>query len=284
VSRDRRQEQRRQRNLQRQQQRREGRAPLGAAPLGAYEFPGIMGWMQRNAKWLFLGGIVVLVVSLGGGSLLSSNPIVTPTPTPTPSVTDTPTPTATPSGTPTSTPDPTIQRAYTRPPETVIDPTHTYDAIIRLEKGGEIRVRLDPKNAPVQTNNFVFLARNRFFDGLTFHRVLPGFVAQGGDPQGTGFGGPGYSLAPEKNSLKMDAGAISMAGSQGPNGQLQQLSGSQFFITFAPTPSLQSLGFSAFGQVTEGMDLLTQITPRDPSKPNQPAADVIKQIEIVEGS
>ena len=240
------------------------------------EFGGFMGWMQRNTKWLFLGGILVMVVSLGGSSLLTLKPTPTPTPstTPTAVASATATPTSSASATPTA--DPSIQRKFDKAPDTVIDATHTYDAILHMKKGGDIRVQLLPKDAPIQTNNFVFLARNRFFDGLTFHRVIPGFVAQGGDPQGTGFGGPGYTLPPEKNALKFDAGVISMASSSA------GVSGSQFFITLAPTPNLQGQ-FTVFGKVTQGMDVVQKITPRDPTQPNQPASDIIDRVEIVEG-
>jgi peptidylprolyl isomerase len=147
--------------------------------------------------------------------------------------------------------------------------------VIALEKGGEVRIELLAKEAPKTVNNFVFLAKNRFFDGLTFHRVLENFVAQGGDPLGSGFGGPGYFLEVERNSVPLAAGTIAMAKSNA------GVSGSQFFITLVPQPGLQP-DFTAFGRVTAGMDVVNQITKRDPSKTNQPKADVIKSITIVE--
>ncbi|MSQ31495.1 MAG: peptidylprolyl isomerase [Dehalococcoidia bacterium] len=170
-----------------------------------------------------------------------------------------------------------MRRSYSAPPPMTIDPKKKYEAVISMKKGGQIRLELLPEAAPNQTNNFVFLAKNHFYDGLTFHRVLPGFVAQGGDPLGTGFGGSGYTLPPDKNGVKFDAGVISMASNSA------GVSGAQFFITLAPTPTLEAT-FAAFGRVTQGMDVVRAITQRDPSRPNQPPADVIDRIEIVEGN
>lgn len=266
---------RQQQKLQRRRQRRAQR-PAPAAGMGTAEtiqFPGIMGWMQRNTKLLFLGGIVILLLSLGAGTFFSVSGSTRPakaTPTPTPSETPTSTATATPALTPTP------QRTYSAAPPMTIDTKKKYQAVIALEQGGEITIELLPTDAPKTVNNFVFLAKAHFYDGLTFHRVIPGFVAQGGDPSGTGSGGPGYYLEEEKNSLPLSAGVISMAKS--PAG----ISGSQFFITYTPQPGLVSQGFIAFGRVTSGMDLLQKITPRDPQKPNQPKADVIKSVTIVE--
>lgn len=258
---------RRQRRMQRQ-----APVPVSTAPGPNFEFPGIMGWMQRNMRVLFLGGIVVLFLSLGAGTFFSSNSSSrrakeTPTPTATPS--------ATASATPTPPVSPTPRRTYSAAPPMTIDPNKQYEAVIALEKGGEVRIELLAKDAPKTVNNFVFLAKNQFFDGLTFHRVLEGFVAQGGDPLGSGFGGPGYFLEAEKNTVPLAAGVVAMAKS--PAG----VSGSQFFITLTPQPALQP-DFTAFGRITAGMDVVRQITLRDPSKPNPPKADVIKSITIVE--
>ena len=123
------------------------------------------------------------------------------------------------------------------------------------------------------SNNFVFLARNNFFDGLTFHRVIPGFVAQGGDPTGGGAGGPGYDLEEETNDLPFDAGVLSMAKSN-------KVSGSQFFITLEPTPFLES-EFTVFGRVIEGLDVARSLTAREAS-PGAPPAARILSIEITE--
>lgn len=261
---------RQQEELQRRRQRRMQRhAPASASTVQGpnYEFPGIMGWMQRNMRVLFLGGIVVLFLSLGAGTFLSSNSNSRrSTPTPIATGSATPTPTASASATP--------QRTYTAAPPMTIDSDKQYEAVITLEKGGEIRLELLAKEAPKTVNNFVFLAKNRFFDGLTFHRVLDGFVAQGGDPLGSGFGGSGYVLEVEKNTVPFTTGVVAMAKSNA------GVSGSQFFITLAPQPLLQP-DFTAFARVNAGMDVVNQITKRDPLK-NQPKADVIKSITIVE--
>lgn len=271
---DRRKQERLQRRRQRRQQRQASPAPAAASASHTFEFPGIMGWMQRNMRVLFLTGIVVLFLSLGAGTFFSSGggsrrTPETPTPSATPAATETPSATASPSA------SPTPRRIYSAPPPMTIDQEKKYEAVIALEKGGEVRIELLPKEAPKTVNNFVFLANNRFFDGLAFHRVLAGFVAQGGDPSGTGSGGPGYFLEVEKNAVPLSAGVIAMAKS--PAG----VSGSQFFITLTPQPTLQP-DFTAFGRVVAGMDVVNQITLRDPSKPNPPKPDVIKSITIVE--
>jgi cyclophilin family peptidyl-prolyl cis-trans isomerase len=142
-----------------------------------------------------------------------------------------------------------------------------YVATIKTEKG-DIIVELYPDKAPVTVNNFVFLARDGFYDGITFHRVIPGFMAQAGDPTGTGAGGPGYKFADEKNDLTHGTGVISMANS-GPD-----TNGSQFFITYAPAHHLDGL-HTIFGKVIDGMDVLNKITPRDPSASTGPGDEII---------
>ncbi len=273
MTQERRQEERRRRRLAGQQQRRDSRPQRTDGPIGAVQFTGPMGWMQQNARWLLLLVAVLFIGSLGAAAFVRPT---TPTPAPTPSATAT-TPAAAATAAGTATPDASIQRAYATAPPFTINPTKAYTAVIKLQRGGEVRLQLLPESAPQSVNNFVFLAQNHFYDGLTFHRVLPGFVAQGGDPQGTGFGGPGYMIPSDKNTEPFDAGVISMAKSSA------GISGSQFFITLAPTPSLQS-GFAVFGRVTDGMDVVQQITLRDPTKANQPPADVISSIEIIEGN
>jgi len=160
-------------------------------------------------------------------------------------------------------------------PEQIIDTNKTYVATIKTAHG-DIVVELF-SDTPITTNNFVFLACKGFYDGVTFHRVIPEFVAQGGDPTGSGSGGPGYAIPDEDDGdHTMDAGVISMAKS-GPN-----TTGSQFFITYAPQSHLEP-DFTVFGRVTEGMDVAQQITPRDPSvDPNAPPGDVIETITIEE--
>jgi len=154
-------------------------------------------------------------------------------------------------------------------PPICIDPTRTYMAEITTDKG-TIDVGLDQKQAPNAVNSFVYLARNHFFDGLTFHRVVPGFVLQGGDPEGTGAGGPGYKFAdelPKAGQYKL--GSLAMANS-GPD-----TNGSQFFIISGDQGAKLEPKYSLFGQVTNGLDVVAKIdalgNPDDQSgKPKEP--------------
>jgi len=144
---------------------------------------------------------------------------------------------------------------YTTPPPMTIDTGKQYTAIIETEKGNLV-LELFAKNVPVTVNNFVFLAREGFYDGTTFHRVIPGFMAQGGDPTGTGMGGPGYQFADEFTEHTHETGTLSMANA-GPG-----TNGSQFFITYAPQHHLDG-HHSVFGQLTDGMDVLNTIKNGD---------------------
>jgi peptidylprolyl isomerase len=167
-------------------------------------------------------------------------------------------------------------KSYPSSPPRIVSKNKTYTATITTEKG-DIKVQLDAKAAPITVNNFVFLACDKYYDGLTFHRVLPGFVAQGGDPKGDGTGGPGYSIMDERNDLKHEEGAIAMAKSSAPNS-----AGSQFYITLAPQTMLDG-GYTVFGKVVGGMDVVKQITARDPSKGGSlPPGDKIVRITIEE--
>ena len=133
-------------------------------------------------------------------------------------------------------------------------------AVITMEKGGEIRIELYPEDAPKTVESFITLSKKGFYDGLTFHRVVPGFVAQGGDPKGDGTGGPGYTLKAEFNKRKHVRGTVAMARSQSPDS-----AGSQFYICFAPAPHLDN-NYTIFGQVTSGMDVVDRIKPGDKMK------------------
>ena len=144
-------------------------------------------------------------------------------------------------------------KQWNSPPEMTIDPGKKYTATFSTDKG-EMVLELFADKTPKTVNNFVFLAREGFYDGITFHRVIDDFMAQGGDPTGTGRGGPGYRFDDEFHpDLKHDkAGVLSMANA-GPG-----TNGSQFFITHLPTPWLDNK-HSVFGQVIEGMDTLMAI-------------------------
>jgi len=137
----------------------------------------------------------------------------------------------------------------------IIDTSKQYTATIETKKG-DLVLKLFASDVPVTVNNFVFLAREGFYDGTTFHRVIPGFMAQGGDPTGTGTGGPGYSFADEFTKHTHVTGALSMANA-GAN-----TNGSQFFITYAPQHHLDGR-HSVFGQLTEGTDVLESIKQGD---------------------
>jgi len=166
---------------------------------------------------------------------------------------------------------------YTSCPPMVIDPLKQYTATIVTEKG-DIVLELFPDIAPMTVNSFVFLANEGWYDGVTFHRVIPGFMAQGGDPSGSGMGGPGYAF---KNEISPDltfdrAGLLAMANS-GPD-----TNGSQFFITYGPASHLDG-SYTIFGEVVEGMDVVETLTPRDPSQGGDlPPGDTIITIKIEE--
>ena len=148
-------------------------------------------------------------------------------------------------------------------------------ATVETEKGNFV-IELFADKAPLAVNSFVYLAENGWFDDITFHRVLPGFVAQTGDPSGTGYGNPGYRFSNEvSNDLVFDrAGLVAMANS-GPDSN-----GSQFFITFAEAPNLNG-GYTIFGEVVEGMEVVQTITPRDPQQGVEPPpGDLIISITI----
>ena len=148
---------------------------------------------------------------------------------------------------------------YKSAPPMTIDANKSYKATIKTNKG-DIIADLYPKDAPQHVNNFVFLARDGFFNNLTWHRVVPGFVIQGGDPAGNGTGGPGYNVPAEIKS-KHTLGALAMARRGGP-AQTTPSSGSQFYITLAPQPSLDG-EYTVFGQVTQGMDVVQKIVVGD---------------------
>ena len=150
-----------------------------------------------------------------------------------------------------------MAKQWNNPPEMVIDPQKSYHITIETGRGA-IEVELYPQYAPKTVNNFVFLAREGFYDGVTFHRVINNFVIQGGDPTGTGSGGPGYRFEDEvkNNPMKHETGTLSMANA-GPN-----TNGSQFFITHSPQPHLNGK-HTVFGKVVKGMDVVNAIRQGD---------------------
>ncbi|MFC1962336.1 peptidylprolyl isomerase [Chloroflexota bacterium] len=166
-------------------------------------------------------------------------------------------------------------KTYTAPPQMMIDTGKQYTAIIETTKGNLV-LELFAKDVPRTVNNFVFLAREGFYDGSTFHRVIPGFMAQGGDPTGTGMGNAGYFFADAFTVHKHGVGALSMANSG------SDTNSCQFFITYAPQPALDGK-HSVFGQLIEGMDVLEKLTSRDPSQNPDFTGDKILRITIQEG-
>lgn len=169
-----------------------------------------------------------------------------------------------------------MAKRYSSEPAMTIDPHKHYEATFHTSRG-DFTVELFAAQAPATVNNFVFLARDGFYDGTTFHRVIKGFMAQGGDPQGTGTGGPGYQWNDERGALALkhdSAGILSMANA-GPN-----TNGSQFFITFGPTPHLNGK-HAVFGKVVSGMDVVNSLRERDPGRDRQPG-DTINGITITE--
>jgi cyclophilin family peptidyl-prolyl cis-trans isomerase len=168
-----------------------------------------------------------------------------------------------------------VAKHYDAPPPMVIDSTKRIVATISTE-GGDIVLELFADKAPRTVNNFVFLARDGFYDGATFHRVIKGFMAQGGDPTGTGRGGPGYRFPDEFHpALKHDQKGILSMANAGPD-----TNGSQFFITYAATPHLDGK-HAVFGRVIEGMDVLEAIPERDPMRASAPGV-VMNTVTVVE--
>ncbi len=166
-------------------------------------------------------------------------------------------------------------KQWKTPPEMQIDPKKKYFATIETDRGN-FEIELFPQKAPNTVNSFVFLARQGFFDGVTFHRVLQGFMAQGGDPTGTGSGGPGYQFVNEDSDLKFDkAGVVAMANAG------RNTNGSQFFITIGPTPHLNG-GYTIFGQVISGMDVVNGLTLRDPQRRPAFQGDKMNRVTIRE--
>ena len=270
VSSNRRNQRRQEQRRQRQTRRREIRTQT-IEEAGPVEFSGPMGFMQRHIKSFFLFGIIFMVLSLGGVILTS---LLGPPET---NKYDSPTSTSAVPKEPAAkdVSEDVVVRWYESPPEMAIDLDIKYEAILRLDSG-IINIDLFAEESPELVNNFIFLARNSFYDGLIFHRVVPGFVAQAGDPSGDGYGSPGYTLSSETNALTFSAGSLSMA-----RDAIGTVNGSQFFITLGSTPHLNA-DFTVFGKVKSGLEILDNLQVRDPTRPGLEAAEKILNIEIIE--
>lgn len=171
---------------------------------------------------------------------------------------------------------PLAEMTYSSAPEMTIKPSVEYYAKFTMRKGGTFTAQLFPDKAPITVNSFVFLAHEGYFNGVTFHRVIDGFMAQGGDRTGTGAGGPGYEFINEDNDLIFDKpGVLAMANAG------RDTNGSQFFITFDAADFLNG-GYTIFGQVVEGMDVVNGLTRRDPMENPNYTGDVIASVEIIE--
>ena len=216
--------------------------------------------------------VMLLVAACGTDSEPTAEPVSKPP------ATSTPVPTPKPTATPVPEPEEPTVKQYSSPPAMTIDPNKSYTATLELEKGGEIVIDLFAKEAPVTVNNFIFLARDGYYDQVTFHRVIADFMAQSGDPTGTGSGGPGYTIKDEFSPLRRhnSPGVLSMANVGRPN-----TGGGQWFITLVPTPHLDD-AHTVFGKVIEGMEVVNGIKIRNPSTATTPG-DVISSITIEEG-
>lgn len=170
----------------------------------------------------------------------------------------------------------TTSKQYPAPPPMTINANIQYFAAVKLAKGGQFVIKLFAEKAPKTVNNFVFLAREGFYNGTTFHRVIDGFMAQGGDPTGTGMGGPGYQFPDEISDLVFDRPGLVAMANAGPD-----TNGSQFFITYAPTPWLNGK-HTIFGEVVNGMDVVNGLTRRDPDQNPSFNGDVIESVTITE--
>ena len=160
-----------------------------------------------------------------------------------------------------------MAKTYSKPPEMTIDPKKTYTATIETSLG-TIEVEFYPKVAPQHVNSFLFLAKEGYYDGVIFHRVIPGFMIQGGDPTGTGTGGPGYRVKAEFNDMKHVRGVLSAARTNDPNS-----AGSQFFLMHQASTHLDGQ-YSVFGKATSGLEVIDKIVslPRDRNdRPHNPA-------------
>jgi cyclophilin family peptidyl-prolyl cis-trans isomerase len=245
---------------------------------------------ETRSRLVWGGGAAVLVIAIvllvtflhrNDNPTASSASSATPTTSADPSAASTTTPSTAPGTAGTGAcpnPDGSSPRTttFTDAPKMCIDPTKTYTAKVETSKG-DMTFTLDPKSAPLAANNFVVLARYHFYDGLDFHRIIPDFVIQGGDPQGNGSGGPGYAFADELPASKdlYQPGTLAMANS-GPN-----TNGSQFFIVLAA--GKLDASYSIFGKVTEGFDTTAQAIAKTGTSAGTPTdKTTINKVTITE--
>ncbi len=230
--------------------------------------------MRRSAPFILL-----ILALFAMGCLPQATPAAEPTPTTigTPRIEGSPTPLAG------QTPTPNVvvsggqsMKQYASPPQMDIDPSASYTAVIRTNLG-QMTLELFAKDAPKTVNNFVFLAEDGFYDGIIFHRVIPGFMIQGGDPTGTGTSGPGYQFEDEiVPALVFDEPGILAMANSGAN-----TNGSQFFITVVPTPHLNG-AHTIFGKIVEGQNVADAIAMSPAAAGNRPIQNiVIEGIDIM---
>ena len=227
-----------------------------------------------EVKLFYWIALVIMVVGIAGGALASRS---------TRSSSTTATPPAAASETPVEGEGRQV-KSYDAEPQMTIDTAKKYTAVIKTDKG-DVTLELFASAAPHAVNDFVFLARDGFYDGLTFFRVVPGFVAQAGDPTCTtdptvtctGSGGPGYFLTREDSGQAHDTGVVALAAPQGGD----EVSGSQFYITYAPESHLDGRD-TVFGQVVGGQDVLDSLVGRDTVDPAAQPGDKIVSISIEE--
>jgi cyclophilin family peptidyl-prolyl cis-trans isomerase len=168
------------------------------------------------------------------------------------------------------------KKSFDGPPPMVIDPSKRYTALMETSMG-DLTIELDAENAPLTVNNFVFLSRYHYYDGIVFHRIIQGFVCQGGDPEGSGRGGPGYKFADEKVTKPYELGSLAMANA-GPN-----TNGSQFFLISGPSGIGLPPQYNHFGKITEGLDVLDRMEKVATGPGDRPREDVvINRVTITE--
>jgi peptidylprolyl isomerase len=165
---------------------------------------------------------------------------------------------------------------FDAPPPMIIDPAKSYTAVMDTSMGS-MTIELDAAAAPLTVNNFVFLATNRYYEGVVFHRIIQGFVCQGGDPEGSGRGGPGYKFADEDVTKPYELGSVAMANA-GPN-----TNGSQFFLISGPSGVRLPPQYNHFGKITEGLDVLDRMEKVPTGPGDRPREDVvINRVTITE--